>query len=102
MARGATQTAHLSTQPLACADGEVAGVGTFPGWLSLAVAPASKGLIPQPVSMSEWKSMVQLADASSEGALRRSAKALTPARRTAAGSVEIYGGTSVGGGRTSG
>src|ERR1700730_7040951 len=30
----------------------VAGVGTFPGWLSLAVAPASKGLIPQPVSMS--------------------------------------------------
>jgi hypothetical protein len=30
----------------------LAGVGTFPGWLNLAVAPASKGLIPQPVSMS--------------------------------------------------
>jgi hypothetical protein len=33
-----------------------AGVGTFPGWLGLAVAPASKGLIPQPVSMSGWES----------------------------------------------
>ena len=44
----ATLTAHLSTLALR----HVAGVGTFPGWLSLAVAPASKGLIPQPVSMS--------------------------------------------------
>ena len=35
---------------------DIAGVGTFPGWLSLAVAPASKGLIPQPVSMSGSKS----------------------------------------------
>ncbi len=51
-ARRATLTAHLSTP--VCSD--VAGVGTFPGWLSLAVAPASKGLIPQPVSMSDSKS----------------------------------------------
>jgi hypothetical protein len=33
--------------------GRIAGVGTFTGWLGLAVAPASKGLIPQPVSMSQ-------------------------------------------------
>ena len=42
----ATLSAHLSMPE------GTAGVGTFPGWLSLAVAPASKGLIPQPVSMS--------------------------------------------------
>jgi hypothetical protein len=33
--------------------GGTAGVGTFPDGLGLAVAPASKGLFPQPVSMSE-------------------------------------------------
>src|SRR5262249_33152952 len=32
--------------------GGIAGVGTFPGWLNLAVAPTSKGLIPRSVSMS--------------------------------------------------
>src|ERR1700676_4696225 len=45
---------------------EPAGVGTFPGWLSLAVAPASKGLIPQPVSMSGLQCIAGLEDASSE------------------------------------
>src|ERR1044071_1069880 len=38
--------------------GRVAGVGTFPDGLSLAVAPASKGLFPQPVSMSGAQSRV--------------------------------------------
>jgi hypothetical protein len=38
--------------PMACASGGIAGVGTFPGWLNLAVAPTSKGLIPRSVSMS--------------------------------------------------
>ena len=41
-----------------------AGVGTFPDGLSLAVAPASKGLFPQPVSMSGAQSRVRAADAS--------------------------------------
>src|SRR5947207_15822613 len=43
-----TLTAHLSTSARA----GIAGVGTFPVWLALAVPPASQGLIPQPVSMS--------------------------------------------------
>jgi hypothetical protein len=50
--------------PMAYASGGIAGVGTFPGWLSLAVAPASKGLIPQPVSMSGLQCMAGLEDAS--------------------------------------
>src|SRR6185312_8252093 len=45
----------------------IAGVGTFPGWLVLAVAPASKGLIPQPVSMSERQFRVRVRNTSSEG-----------------------------------
>lgn len=49
----ATHTAHLSFLSLGSRQAiRTAGVGTFPEWLSLAVAPASKGLIPQPVSMS--------------------------------------------------
>ncbi len=47
--RGTGHSDHSSTSPLGS---RVAGVGTFPGWLGSAVAPASKGLIPQPVSMS--------------------------------------------------
>src|SRR3954465_5560146 len=42
----------------------VAGVGTFPDGLSLAVAPASKGLFPQPVSMSGAESRVSRGGAS--------------------------------------
>src|SRR5687767_2311209 len=47
--------ANRSSVALAMRPG-AAGVGTFPEWLSLAVAPASKGLIPQPVSMSGTES----------------------------------------------
>ncbi|MDB6162120.1 MAG: hypothetical protein JWO04_5826 [Gammaproteobacteria bacterium] len=63
--------------PRACASGGIAGVGTFPGWLSLAVAPASKGLIPQPVSMSGLQCMAGLEDASrraSSGRVPRGAR----------------------------
>src|SRR5580700_5016149 len=49
----------------------IAGVGTFPGWLSLAVAPASKGLIPQPVSMSNQEFRMTPRDAQALRALRR-------------------------------
>jgi hypothetical protein len=65
MAAGATLTAHLSTlSGSLSAIGGIAGVGTFPGWLSLAVAPASKGLIPQPVSMSAQQFIARVIDAS--------------------------------------
>jgi hypothetical protein len=63
--------------PMAYASGGIAGVGTFPGWLSLAVAPASKGLIPQPVSMSGLQCMAGLEDASrraSSGRVPRGAR----------------------------
>src|SRR6185437_9967806 len=46
--------------------GRIAGVGTFPGWLVLAVAPASKGLIPQPVSMSDRQFRVRVRNTSSD------------------------------------
>src|SRR5437016_13907376 len=70
----ATLTAHLSTP----AEAGIAGVGTFPVWLALAVAPASKGLIPQPVSMSDQQFRVPPGAAQ---ALRAPAHAPRAARR---------------------
>jgi hypothetical protein len=64
--------------PMAYASGGIAGVGTFPGWLSLAVAPASKGLIPQPVSMSGVQCIAGLEDASRRASRRQVAARGTP------------------------